>query len=62
MMIKTIGNEGQQTCVVITKNGKVVMNVTANRGSTGYVDTDRCDNVSSYYDDSRDMMIVRIEV
>ena len=60
-MIKTIGGE-QHTCVVIVKNSKIVMNMTINKGSTGYVDTDKCENISSYYDQSRDMMMVRIEV
>lgn len=60
-MIKTIDGRNQQICITIVKDGKTLMNMTSN-DSTGYVDMDRCNNVTTNYDESRRMMMVRIEV
>lgn len=60
-MIKVIDGKDQAVCITVVKDGKILMNVTAN-DSTGYIDDDRCKNIITNYDESRHMMMVRIEV
>ena len=60
MMIKTVGGNCP-TCITEVKDGKIIMNITADSGSSGYIDTDKC-NVKTRYDEQLFRMMVRVEV